>query len=168
MDPQLILTFIGYAIGFSCTYLAVNAVAPAFSRIGLVNGGGAPNSVVDIGSFWKGLALAIAVFAAGFAIELGFTPALAALSMKAFITVQTNVVAHHAFSIACASLMTWYILVLTGVAPTNSVRGYVNAALVAVVVCASDSGLTHVVNKVYGAYVMPHVIGLLQTMYGAG
>ncbi|QQR56068.1 MAG: hypothetical protein IPG59_13760 [Candidatus Melainabacteria bacterium] len=160
MTPELILTVLQYGIGFACTYAALNFVAPALFKLGVLNRGAAPNSLIDIKGPVSGFLVAVAIFIAGWFGSEILELALAGASLPALVFIKSNVWAAYAFSITCAAVITWLITDLA------SRWVYVANLGVAFVISISDTVLTHFVNLGYHTFVMPQIITVLKSIYG--
>lgn len=160
MNPELILAVVQYGIGFACTYSALNFIAPALFKLSVFNRGAAANSFIDIKGPVSGFLVAVAIFLAGWFGSQVLELALAGASLPALVFVKQNIWASYAFSIACATVITW---LLTDLA---SRWVYISGIGVALVISISDSVLTHFVNLAYANFVLPHFINLLKAVYG--
>lgn len=160
MTPELILTVLQYGIGFACTYAALNFVAPALFKLGVLNRGAAANSLIDIKGPVSGFLVAVAIFIVGWFGSEILQLALAGASLPALVFIQSNAWASYAFSITCAAVFTWLITDLA------SRWVYVANLGVAFVISISDTVLTHFVNLGYHTFVMPQIITVLKSIYG--
>ena len=160
MTPELILTVLQYGIGFACTYAALNFVTPQLFKLGVLNRGATASSFIDIKGPISGFLVAVAIFLGGWFGSQVLELALAGASLPALVFIKQNVWASYAFSIGCATVITWLITDLA------SRWVYLSGIGVALVVSISDTVLTHFVNLAYGNFVLPHVISLLKSVYG--
>lgn len=161
MTPETILYAWQMAIGFACTYLAINFVGPLLFRVPFLNRGQAPNSFIDNGGPVVGFIFAVAVFAAGFGLDY-VLKAVAAVHLPTWFVIQTNYWANHAVSIAFASLCIFLVADLF----SAKTKVYVSGLGAAFVIAFSDSVMTIGAQWVNGNFVIPSLIQILQSAAG--
>lgn len=156
MTPEVILFYVNNAIGFACTVLAFNVVAPLVFRVPLLNRGQAPNSFIDNGGRFMGLIFATTVFAAGFGLDYVMR-AIAGVDMLVWIYIQTNIWATYAVSITFATIVTFMLADLF----SWKTKVYVSGLGAALVISVSDTLMTIGAHKAMDTWVLPNLASLL-------
>lgn len=162
MSPEVILYAWQMAVGFACTYLAINVVGPHLFRLPFLNRGQAPNSFVDNGGPVVGFIFAVAVFAAGFGLEY-VLKAVAAVHLPTWLVIQSNYWVNHAVSIAFAAVCIFLLADLF----SAKTRVYVSGLGAALLIAFSDSVMTIGAQWVNGTYVIPSLVEILRGAAGA-